>query len=75
MGGVAFKPRAYEKAATGRGLERPVADIDAGAGVKALGALPSVGAGIAERIGELLRTGRIAELEALRRKRPSTCSR
>ncbi|HVP31100.1 MAG TPA: DNA polymerase/3'-5' exonuclease PolX [Myxococcota bacterium] len=71
MGGVAFKPRAYEKAAhTIESLERPVAEIDAEGGIAGLDALPAVGKGIAEKIDEWIRTGRIAELEELRAATP-----
>ena len=63
MDGVAFKPRAYEKAAQAvLSHERPLAALHAGGGEDALREVPGVGKGIAERIGELLRTGRIADL-------------
>jgi DNA polymerase (family 10) len=71
MEGVAFKPRAYEKAAFAvEALGRPIAELAAEGGAEAIDRLPSVGKGIAERIDELLRTGRIHDLEALRRKTP-----
>jgi DNA polymerase (family 10) len=71
MDGVPFKPRAYEKAAlTVDALERPLAAIAAEAGRDGIEELPGVGHGIAERIEELLRTGRMRDLEALRRKHP-----
>jgi DNA polymerase (family 10) len=71
MDDVPFKPRAYEKAALAvEALDRPIAEIAAKQGEKGLDALPSVGKGIAERILELLRTGRIHDLEALREKTP-----
>ena len=71
MDGVAFKPRAYEKAALAvEALDRPLAEIDAAGGERGLDALPGVGKGIAERIHELLRTGRMHDLEALRAARP-----
>jgi len=71
MEGVAFKPRAYEKAAHAiEGLEEPVSDLYAHGGLKALAEIPSVGKGIAERIEELLQTGHCADHEALRRKTP-----
>jgi DNA polymerase (family 10) len=71
MKGVAFKPRAYEKAAYAvEALERPVATICAGSGLRGLLEIPSVGKGIAEKIDELVRTGSIHELEALRRELP-----
>lgn len=71
MTGVQFKPRAYEKAAHAvEGLDRPVADLYAERGVKGLAQLPSVGTGIAERIGEIIRTGTCHDLEALRKATP-----
>lgn len=69
--GVPFKPRAYEKAALAvSGLSRPVSDIHRESGVEGLDAIPNVGAGIAARIAELLTTGRISDLDALRAKYP-----
>ena len=71
MRGVAFKPRAYEKVADViAALDRPIAQVFADGGVKALAKLPHVGAGIAERIGELIATGRTADLEAMRAETP-----
>lgn len=71
MDGVPFKPRAYEKAAQAvEALGRPLHEIEAQEGARGVDAVPSVGAGIAERIVELLHTGRIRDLEALRRKTP-----
>ncbi len=71
MDGVPFKPRAYEKAALAvEALDRPLAEIDAKQGVEGIDALPAVGKGIAERIVELLHTGRMRDLEQLRVKRP-----
>jgi DNA polymerase (family 10) len=71
MDGVQFKPRAFEKAAIAvEGLDRPIESIDAEGGAKALQQIPSIGAGIAERVEELLKTGRCRELEKLRKKTP-----
>lgn len=71
MEGVAFKPRAYEKAAYAvEALARPIAELAAEGGVEAIDRLPSVGHGIAARIDELLRSGRMRDLEALRRATP-----
>ena len=71
MTGVQFKPRAYEKAAyTVEGLDRPIDELYAEGGVKALAELPSVGKGIAERIGEIVRTGTCHDLEVLRKATP-----
>jgi DNA polymerase (family X) len=71
MTGVQFKPRAYEKAAYAvEGLDRPISDLYATGGLTALAELPSVGKGIAERIGEIVITGTCHDLEALRRATP-----
>jgi len=71
MDEVAFKPRAYEKAAMAvESLDRPLAEIEGESGCKGIEKLPGVGKGIAERIHELLRTGRMGDLEKLRKKTP-----
>jgi len=71
MEGVAFKPRAYEKAALAVASHgRPLASLFAAGGEKALLEVPGVGKGIAERIAELLRHGRIPDLERLRQAMP-----
>jgi DNA polymerase (family 10) len=71
MDGVPFKPRAYEKAAYAvAALDRPIADAYREGGVAALDAVPGIGKGIAERIGGMLSSGSLAELERLRRKTP-----
>ncbi len=71
MQDVPFKPRAYEKAALAiDGLEEEVAAAYRKGGVKALEAIPGVGASIAEKIGEFVTTGRIKYYEELKRKTP-----
>jgi DNA polymerase (family 10) len=71
MDGVPFKPRAYEEAALAvEALDRSLAQIDAESGAAGIDALPAVGKGIASRIDELIRTGRMADLEALRKRTP-----
>ncbi len=71
MDDVPFKPQAYEKAAYAvAALDRPLADVYAAGGVKALAKLPGIGKGIAERIEGMLETGRMADLEELRKKTP-----
>jgi DNA polymerase/3'-5' exonuclease PolX len=65
---VPFKPRAYEKAALAvDALDRPLHEIDAERGLKGLEALPGVGEGIAKKIHARLGTGRIPDLEHLRK--------
>jgi DNA polymerase (family 10) len=67
MADTPFKPRAYEKAAHAiAALERPLSELYAQGGVKALDAIPGVGKGIAQRVAELLETGHCKELEGMR---------
>ena len=71
MEGVAFKPRAYEKAAQSiEAMEHPVAELYQTGGEKAVATVPGVGKSIAEKIAELLSKGRVQYLEAMRAKRP-----
>lgn len=68
---VPFKPQAYEHAAyTVLALDRPLSDIYAEGGTKALSELPGIGKRIAERIAGMLDTGTMADLEARRRELP-----
>ena len=71
MQDVPFKPRAYEKAAEAvEHLEENVADIYKRGGIAALEEIPSVGRGIAEKIEEYLKTGKVEEYEKLHKKMP-----
>ncbi len=71
MDSVPFKPRAYEKAAlTIEALERDVEQIYREGGVKTLKEIPGVGESIAEKIEELIKTGRLGYYEELRKKAP-----
>jgi len=71
MQDVPFKPYAYEKAAiTLEALEEDVWDIYKKGGLKALEDIPGVGASIAEKIEELLKTGHIKYYEQLKKKMP-----
>ena len=84
MEDVPFKPRAYEKAAQAiEATDRPLAELYRDGGEKALAGVPGVGKSMAERLGELLTTGRCALLEEYRgahagrhrgRSRPSRAS-
>lgn len=68
---IPFKPRAYEKAAQAVEVcETPLAKLHEEGGVRALMTVPGVGRGIAERLDELLRTGRIGDLERMRGETP-----
>ncbi|MBI4519074.1 MAG: DNA polymerase/3'-5' exonuclease PolX [Deltaproteobacteria bacterium] len=71
MEGVAFKPRAYEKVAyTIEALAEPLAATYQRGGLKALEQIPGVGKGIAERLEELLATGRLKYYDELHQKTP-----
>src|SRR4051812_42332989 len=66
-----FKPRAYQKAAgTIDELEDSVADKYTEGGIKALMEIPGIGAGIAGKIEEFLKTGKVKELEGFKKKMP-----
>lgn len=71
MEGVAFKPRAYEKAALAiEALEDDLKDIYKKEGLNGLKRIPGVGESIAEKIEEYIKTGRIKYHEDLRKKMP-----
>lgn len=71
MQDVPFKPRAFEKAAlTIADLEDDIGELYKKGGVKALREIPGVGASISEKIEELIKTGRVKELEALKKQTP-----
>lgn len=68
---VPFKPRAYEKAALAiADSEADVAEEYAKGGMKALKEIPGVGASIAEKIEEFIKTGKVKYYEQLKRKTP-----
>jgi len=71
MEGRPFKPRAFEKAALAvESLDRPLSEIAEAEGEAGIDAIPSIGHGIAERILEMLETGRMRDLEEHRRRTP-----
>ena len=71
MDDVPFKPRAYEKAALSiEALEEDIEEIYAKNGIKGLKQIPGVGASIAEKIEELIKTGNLQYYEELRNKVP-----
>ena len=71
MDDVQFKPRAYEKAARSiDALEQEVEDIYKQGGIKALTEIPGIGESIAEKIEELIKTGKLQYYEQLLSKVP-----
>jgi DNA polymerase (family 10) len=71
MENVPFRPRAYERAAYAiDALDRPLAEIHAAGGTKALTAIPGIGAHTAKRIAELVTTGHLEYYDALKKKMP-----
>ncbi|MFQ5539776.1 MAG: helix-hairpin-helix domain-containing protein, partial [Candidatus Binatia bacterium] len=71
MQGVQFKPRAYEKVAyTIEALEEPLSEIYRRGGIKALRQIPGVGEAIAEKIEEIIQTGKLKYYEELKREIP-----
>jgi len=75
MQAVAFKPRAYQKAAVAiEDLEESVQEIYEKGGLKALEQIPGVGRSIAEKIEELVKTGRLKYYERLKKETPVNLS-
>ncbi len=71
MDEIPFKPQAYEKAALAiEAMEENTAKVFKKGGLKALEEIPGVGKGIAEKIAEYLKTGKIGEYETLKKKMP-----
>ncbi len=68
---VPFKPQAYEVAAEGiAGLETELAELYERCGKKCLDDIPGVGTSIAEKIEELVTTGRLGYYQQLKKKYP-----
>ncbi len=71
MDDVAFKPQAYEKAARLiESAENDLADVYKAGGVKALMAIDGIGQGLAEKIEEYIKNGKIKEYEKLKKTCP-----
>jgi DNA polymerase (family X) len=71
MKGVQFKPQAYEKAAYSvEALDEDIEEFVKKKGKEGLMELPGVGESIAEKIIEYLKTGKIKELEELKKEVP-----
>ncbi len=71
MQSVPFKPRAYEKAAsTIESLEEDISETYKKGGIKALESIPGIGASLAEKIEELIKTGKVKYYEDLKKGMP-----
>lgn len=68
---VPFKPRAYERASESVGtFGEDIKVLYEEGGYKALLSIPGVGKGIADKIEEYLKTGRVKEYEQMKKKLP-----
>ena len=71
MEDVPFKPRAYEKAATAiEAHDRPLEELYRQGGVKALCGIPGIGKSMADKLEEMLTTGKCALRESYRSRMP-----
>ena len=71
MQDVAFKPQAYERAARLiESMEEDLEEVYRRGGLKALMEIEGVGQGLAEKIEEFIKTGKIKEYEKLRKDCP-----
>ena len=69
INGVAFKPRAYRKAAQAiEGLKEDIEKIYKSEGIKGINKIPGVGKSIAEKIEEYLKKGEIKYYQELKKK-------
>lgn len=71
MQGVAWKPQAYRKAARAiEVLKEDLKDIYKKGGIKALQEIPGVGEGLARKIEQYIKQGKINEYERVRKSVP-----
>jgi len=71
MDDVPFKPRAYQRVVLIlENLEEDLIDVYRSGGREALKKIPGIGEGLAEKIEEFIKTGKMKELEALKKKVP-----
>jgi len=71
MEDVPFKPRAYEKASLAiESYDQPLEEVYRRGGVKALRAIPGIGASMADKLEELIKTGKCALREEYRARTP-----
>ena len=69
--GVEFKPRAYRKAAKNiDDFPESMSDLYKKAGLKSLREIPGVGEAIAEKIEELIKSGKLEYADQLKKKFP-----
>jgi DNA polymerase (family 10) len=69
--GEKFKPRAYEKAALYIGsLNEDLEALYKKGGIKALSELPGIGKSIAQKLAEIISTGKLRYYEGLKRQIP-----
>lgn len=70
--GIAWKPRAYRQAARAiEALDKDVETLYRKGGLKILEEIPGVGEGLAKKIVQYIKTGKINEYERLKRTTPS----
>lgn len=71
MQNIQWKPKAYRAAAFAiESLPKPVSEIFAKGGTKALEEIPGVGEAIAKKLEEIIKTGKLRSLEELRKSMP-----
>jgi DNA polymerase (family 10) len=71
MEGVPFKPVAYSRAARlVEALSQDISEIYQREGLKGLERLEGIGKGIASRVEEFIKTGKIADLEKMKKRSP-----
>jgi DNA polymerase (family 10) len=71
MQDIPFKPRAYEKASlTIESLTEDLKDIYAQKGIQAIEEIPGIGVSIAQKIEELIQTGKLKYFEELKKQVP-----
>ncbi|MGC8880758.1 MAG: DNA polymerase/3'-5' exonuclease PolX [Minisyncoccia bacterium] len=71
MEGIPFKPQAYEKASLIiQSLDKDISEIYQKEKREGLRKIPSIGEGIADKIEEFIKTGKIKELEKYEKKYP-----
>ena len=71
MDDVPFKPRAYQRVVLIlENLEEDLIDVYRSGGREALKKIPGIGEGLADKIEEFIKTGKMKELEALKKKVP-----